>query len=126
MLEVFIENGIVNPDVIFDQTVERMTSLGTYRKEFDVEIRIYSELLSQYQETLNAWRNDGGAEVQVMNSGRVSKSPYVRAMEALRKDIVVYSDRLGLNPKALKGMEVVPVEEGKTLLDVLDKIASNL
>jgi len=117
---------VKNAETIFDQTVARMQSLGTYREEFDVEIGIYSELVEQYNNAIEDWKNYGGAEIEIENSGRVSKSPYVRAMEALRKDIVVYSDRLGLNPKALRGMDVEPQDAGKSLIDVLDRIASGL
>ncbi len=117
---------IKNPETIFEQTVERMQSLGTYRSEFDVEIKIYSNLIEQFAIALEDWRNYGDEQIAVKNSGRVSQSPYIRTMEALRKDIITYSDRLGLNPKALKGMEIKPDDTGKSLVDVLDRIASGL
>lgn len=118
---------IKHPDVVYEETVERMRALGTYRPEYETEIRIYSEMVAQLNQAVEDWRNDGGAQYQVNNQGRVSKSPYIRAMEALRKDILLYSDRLGLNPRSMKSIEKEePENTGRSLVDVLDRIAGNL
>ena len=70
-----------------------MESLGVYRKEFDPLIEIYASMMVQYKAT----------EVTTNSKGVVSekKSPLVQTLETLRKDILSYSDRLCLNPKAL-------------------------
>ena len=49
------------------------------------------------------------------------KVPLYGAMEALRKDIATYSDKLGLNPKSLESITGEKKETSK-LADVLSKL----
>lgn len=117
-----MDDDLRNQDAIFDETVQRMKSLGIYRPEFDIEIRVYSEIVEQYREAVNDWRNEGDAGFEVKGSdGRIAKSPYVRSMEALRRDILSYSDRLGLNPKALESMDI-KYEKTSRLAEALSKL----
>lgn len=97
----------MNAEVIFEETVERMKSLGTYKPEFDLEIMIYAEIVEQYRWAVEDWKNYGDSEYEVTGGGgRKTKSPYIRSMEQLRRDILTYSDRLGLNPKAHEAMDI--------------------
>lgn len=117
-----MDENLKNQDAIFDETVQRMKKLGTYRPEFDMEIRIYSEMIEQYRAAIDDWRNDGAAEFQVKGSdGRAAKSPFVRSMEALRRDIASYSNLLGLNPKAHEALDVKQ-EKTSRLADALRQL----
>lgn len=84
------------------QTVEKMKSLGVYKPEFDTAVDVYSGLCEQY-DILYKRFEDSGFEISVQTSdGGEKKSPIVTTLESLRKDILLYTDRLCLNPKALK------------------------
>lgn len=96
------------------RTIKAMKSLGTYRKEYEQIIDIYSALVEQYAELLARFTVCGCQyEVSTGQEG-VKKSPIVASLESLRKDILQYSDRLCLNPKALK--DELPKPKKKSVL----------
>ena len=84
-------------------TIKNMKALGTYRKEFDHLINIYADI----------YVNKAGAE-------NLRKLPLINVMETLRKDILTYSDKLMLNPKALG--EVIAQDTGGTILDIMNRL----
>ena len=107
-----------NKDTIKKNTIDDMRNLGVYKPEYDRVIDIYSELCEQYERLSREFVN-GGYQYSVDTAqGGEKKSPIVATLETLRKDILAYSDRLCLNPKAL---ESVTVESGKksTLAGIL-------
>lgn len=89
----------------YNLTKKSMETLGFYRVEYEPLISIYGGMLHQYDQYSKQLENEGfdPTEVLVNTKGVVSekKSPLVSTMETLRKDILAYSDRLCLNPKAL-------------------------
>lgn len=86
------------------QTVSKMRKLGVYKPEFDDVIDVYAGLCSQYRRLEIDFEKKGAKYAAKTNSGDAKKAPEVSAMENLRKDILLYSDRLMINPKAnLKG-----------------------
>lgn len=108
-----------------NEVIKAMKELGTYSKEFDGTISIYAGMLHQYMyfekefEKLQykieePYTNKAGAT-------NMRKVPLFTAMESLRKDIATYSDKLGLNPKA---MESITAE--KANLSSLEKVLSGL
>lgn len=90
---------------VISQTKKSMTSLGVYRKEFDPLIESYSNIVVQLRDCENKIASgEVSFYIQDINSkGVVSekKHPVVTAMEKLRMDMLTYSDKLCLNPKAL-------------------------
>lgn len=90
------------------RTVETMQSLGVYKSEFDSIIEIYAGLMDQYDVCIRAHRKDKySATVKTAtDDGGVKGNPLVKQLEVLRKDILSYSDRLCLNPKAHMGADV--------------------
>lgn len=81
-----------------------MGKLGVYKPQYHRIIDIYAELNAQYLE-LNKEFIDGGFQYEVDTAqGGSKKSPIVSTLETLRKDILAYSDRLCLNPKALESV----------------------
>ena len=84
------------------RTISAMKSLGTYRKEYDTIIDMYAALVEEYANLMQQFV-DGGCQYEVSTGAEgVKKSPTVASLESLRKDILQYSDRLCLNPKAMK------------------------
>ena len=84
------------------KTVAEMKKLGVYKKEYGRVIEIYAELVAQY-EKLNRDFEEGGYKFEVITAqGGAKKAPIVATLETLRKDILTYSDRLCLNPKAIE------------------------
>lgn len=106
-------------------TVKSMKDLGVYKKEYDGIINIYAELLEQYA-ILTARFEQGGRQcVAFTADGGEKKAPLVATLEALRKDILQYSDRLMLNPKAhMQPKGGGQAENGKSLADILGEIGS--
>ncbi len=85
-------------------TIRDMKRLGVYKPEYSRLIDIYSELVEQYT-ILTKEFQAGGYQCEVETAqGTAKKSPIVATLEALRKDILAYSDRLCLNPKALENV----------------------
>ena len=105
-------------------TIKNMKSLGTYRKEFDHLINIYANMLYQYilYEEEHAANDYKFADWYVNKAGaeNLRKLPIINVMETLRKDILTYSDKLMLNPKALG--EVIAQDTGGTILDIMNRL----
>lgn len=87
---------------IKNKTTQKMKKLGVFKPEYDDAIDIYSDLCEQYYK-LTKRLNISNLQYSVETSdGGEKKSPLVSTLEALRKDILQYSDRLCLNPQAAK------------------------
>lgn len=97
-------------ETIKRRTIEDMKALGVHKPQYNRVIDIYAELVHQYcRLTIEFEEGDYQYEVDTIQGGS-KKSPIVATLESLRKDILAYSDRLCLNPKAL---ETVTAETGK-------------
>ena len=82
--------------------IKDMKELTVYSDEFKPLIEIYSGMLAQYEILINRLiEEDFNIEVETQRGG-TRKSATMTATEKLRDQIVLYSDRLLLNPKALK------------------------
>lgn len=105
---------IPKQDSIKRQTIQAMKELGTHKTQYNRLIDIYAGLVHQYLLAVDEFESDGRHYEVPTGQGGTKKSPIVSTMENLRKDILQYSDRLCLNPKAF---ETVTVEaEGKSKL----------
>ncbi|MGO4887077.1 P27 family phage terminase small subunit [Anaerobacillus sp. MEB173] len=110
---------------IENEVKRKMKELGTYKKEYDQIIKIYSGMLYQYQIFEEQFEESGFkiTESYTNKAGATNerKVPLLTAMESLRKDIASYSDRLCLNPKSL---ETVTTEKanGSKLASVLSNL----
>lgn len=109
------------------RVVKSMKEMGTYTKHYDDIIEIYSGLLYDYKMARDEFIEGGSRVTEEHETGRGTiverKTPLVQTMENLRKDIVTYSDRLGLNPKAV-GIEP-PKPKGKEA-EGLEGLIANL
>ena len=110
---------IPTQDSIQRYTIKVMRELGTHKKQYNRIIGIYAGLVHQYLIMLEMFET-GGYQFEVeTGQGGMKKAPIVATLENLRKDILAYSDRLCLNPKAFEAITVEKPTESR-----LDKILS--
>lgn len=109
-------------ETIKRRTIEDMKKLGVHKTQYNRVIDIYSELVHQYLE-LTIKFEESGYQYQVeTDQGGAKKSPIVATLETLRKDILAYSDRLGLSPKAFENM-TADTNKKSALADVLKQLS---
>ena len=91
----------ITKDTIKTQTIKAMQVMGTYRVEYDPIIDVYSGLREQYERLSREYEDGKSYKYSTPTAdGGEKKSPLSLTVESLRKDILAYSDRLMLNPKA--------------------------
>lgn len=95
---------VLNKEHIKKQTVENMKSLGVYKKEYNDVIEIYTDTYHSYLLAQKDFEDSGRQYETKTAAGNPKKSGIVDSIEKLRKDILQYSDRLCLNPKALENV----------------------
>lgn len=92
------------------EAIKNMKALGVYKPQFGPMINNFAGMQHQYEvfEELFAEKDYQITEAYTNKAGATNerKIPIYTAMEGLRKDIASYSDKLGLNPKALEGIKV--------------------
>jgi len=86
---------------IKSKTIKDMQKLGTYKPEYDAIVDIYCELREQYELYTKQLKSHEYKCDEFTAAGGTKKSALVSTIETLRKDILQYSDRLCLNPKAM-------------------------
>jgi phage terminase small subunit len=85
------------------QTKQNMIALDIYKPEFDTTISIYSGLVEQYQALEKEFKKSKFTVIEKTGySDNTKKKPIVATLESLRKDILQYSNALGLTPSGLK------------------------
>lgn len=90
-----------NRETIKKNTVNDMRKLGVFKAEYTPLIDIYSEMMEQYMNLTKKYKDGGFKYDEETDRGGTKKSTLVATLESLRKDLLAYSDRLCLNPKAL-------------------------
>ncbi|WP_042461750.1 P27 family phage terminase small subunit [Neobacillus dielmonensis] len=102
---------------IENQTKVNMQRLGIYRPEFDQSIQIYSGLIEQYNDLLRELKKSKFKVVEptTRNNDSMKKSPLIGVLETLRKDILTYSNCLGLTPVGFKKITDDMKNENKKL-----------
>lgn len=108
-------------ETIKRRTIEDMKALGIYKNQYNRLIDIYSDTVHDYLLARRDFEESGRQYETETAAGNPKKSAIVDSIEKLRKDILAYSDRLCLNPKAL---EAVTVEKKKqsSLANVLSSL----
>lgn len=101
--------AVFKDPTIKEKIISDMKSLGVYKPEYDAIIEIYSDLLFQYYDANEKFKKSNYEYETSTAAGGTKKSAIVATLESLRKDIIAYSDRLCLNPKAI---ETVTTETG--------------
>jgi P27 family predicted phage terminase small subunit len=96
------------------QTKQNMQALGLYQPEFDITISIYAGLVEQYQQLERDFKKSKFTVVENTGySDNKKRNPLVASMESLRKDILQYSNALGLTPAGLKKIKDKTGSENK-------------
>ncbi|MFZ5645805.1 MAG: P27 family phage terminase small subunit [Bacillota bacterium] len=94
-------------------TIADMKKLGVYKPEYNRLIDIYAELVEQYGILNQKFVDQNYKYEEYTLQGGTKKAPIVATLEALRKDILAYSDRLCLNPKALETVTAEKASQSK-------------
>jgi phage terminase small subunit len=103
------------------RTIADMKALGIYKKEYRDVIDIYVDTYQAYLIAQNDFENSGRVYETSTAAGNPKKSAIVDSIEKLRKDLLAYSDRLCLNPKALETVTAESTSKSK-----LAKVLSDL
>lgn len=96
----------INKETIKANTIAAMKKLGVYKPEYNPVIDIYAELNEQYKRLTAEFKKSEYKFEETTIQGGSKKAPIVATLESLRKDILAYSDRLCLNPKAIESVTV--------------------
>lgn len=103
------------------RTIADMKSLGVYKEEYRDIIDVYCDTYLSYLEAQRDFEEGGRKYETKTAAGNPKKSAIVDTIEKLRKDILAYSDRLCLNPKALENV-TAEKEQKSTLASVLSSL----
>lgn len=106
---------------IKEKVIADMKALGVYKPEYDSIVEIYSDLLFQYYDANDKFIKSGYKYETATAAGGTKKSAIVATLEPLRKDILAYSDRLCLNPKAIETVTTEQPNKSK-LAQVLSEL----
>jgi hypothetical protein len=102
-------------EAIKRRTIADMKALGVHKPQYNRLIDTDAELVEQYNTLTDEFKASGYECEVATGDGGSKKSPIVATLENLRKDILAYSDRLCLNPQALKTKK--PSGKGRSKLD---------
>ena len=111
----------IKKDTIRANTISDMKILGVYKPEYEPIIDIYCELREQYELYTKQLKGKEYKCDEYTAAGGTKKSALIATLENLRKDILQYSDRLCLNPKANSNIEI-PKQGKSKLAEALGKL----
>lgn len=116
-LKIIRENRF---DDIFEETIQDMKNLGTYKQEFSPVITRYAEMRVQFEILMDQWYRGGCkiTEKYTNKSGATNnrKTALYQAIETLRKEITEIENLLGLTPAGLKKIKTKELESKKKSL----------
>ncbi|MBG9977239.1 helix-turn-helix domain-containing protein [Ruoffia tabacinasalis] len=95
-----------------------MKSLDVYKKEFDMLIEVYADLIYHYQRMMELYEELG----YPIEDDFGKKPVLVTQLEALRKDIITYSDRLMVNPRSYQSLTDIKEPPKSKLAEALKMI----
>lgn len=100
------DKKVTSKETIKRATIKDMKDLGIHKPQYNRLIDIYAETVYQYLRAVQEFENSNYEYETETAAGNPKKSGIVSAMEVLRKDILAYSDRLCLNPKAIESVTI--------------------
>lgn len=115
----------IKEETIRESTQKAMKKLGTFKPEYSPLIRIYSGLRAEYERLKKEYDESGFKYAEPSGTGGSKKAPIVATLENLRKDILLYSDRLMLNPKAFSDGKAAPKKKESPLAAALREIEAD-
>jgi len=112
----------ITKDTIKANTILDMKRMGTFRPEYGPIIDLYAGMREQYERLVREYENGKSFRYSTPTAdGGEKKSPLSLTIEALRKDILQYSDRLMLNPKAQQEAGGKKKEKRSKLAEVMTR-----
>lgn len=110
---------------IESQVIEHMENLGIFKPEYAPTIKVYVDMLFQYEVFTEEFES-GGCQVEEPYTNKAGatnmrKTPVYAAIEKLRMDLSTYSNLLCLNPKAIENITAETQTTSK-LASVLNKL----
>jgi len=102
-----------------------MKDLGIHKPQYNRIIDIYAGLVEQYLRAVVEFEESGYVYETETAAGNPKKSSIVSTMENLRKDILQYSDRLGLTPKSFETLTAEEKEKKGGLADILSELEND-
>lgn len=111
-------------ETIKKNTINEMKKNGVFKPEYNTCIDVYSELVEQYYRLTKKYKDSEYKFEEHTADGGKKKAPIVATLESLRKDILLYSDRLCLNPKANMPSEKKGKEKEATSSELAKALAS--
>lgn len=112
-------------ETIKRRTIRDMKDLGIHKPQYNRIISIYAGLVEQYLRAEIEFEESGYVYETETAAGNPKKSSIVSTMENLRKDILQYSDRLGLTPKSFETLTAEDNNKKSGLADILSKLDQN-
>lgn len=112
-------------ETIKRRTIRDMKDLGIHKPQYNRIISIYAGLVEQYLRAEIEFEESGYVYETETAAGNPKKSSIVSTMENLRKDILQYSDRLGLTPKSLETLTAENKDKGSGLASILSKLEND-
>ncbi|EOB9432484.1 P27 family phage terminase small subunit [Listeria innocua] len=109
------------PLSVKERVIKDMKGLGVYKTEYDNIITIYCDLLTQYDDAQKKFVDSNYQYETSTAAGGTKKSAIVATLENLRKDIIAYSDRLCLNPRAIENITTENKKQS-SLSDILSEM----
>lgn len=118
---VSVSKNIPQKETIKKRTIQYMKELGTYKKQYNQVIEVFSDMLYQYNYLSRKFEESGYQVMIETEKSGGKKSPILASLENLRKDIGVYSDRLMLNAKTYNAEIEQPKEEKSVFAALLER-----
>ena len=112
--------NIPERDTIKRWTIAYMKELGTYKKQYNQIIEIYTDMMYQYNYLSRKFAEEGFEVMVDTEKSGGKKSPILASLENLRKDIGTYSDRLMLNAKTYNAEIEQPNKEESAFAKLLE------
>src|SRR5690625_1654511 len=109
-------------ETIKRRTIRDMKDMGIHKPQYNRIIDIHAGLVHQYLRAVIDFENSGFEYETETAAGNPKKSSIVSTMENLRKDILQYSDRLGLTPKSFETLTAEQENTKGGLADILSKL----
>src|SRR5690625_68213 len=113
---------VTTKETIKRRTIRDMKDIGIHKPQYNRIIDIYAGLVHQYLRAVVEFEEGDYEYVEMTAAGNPKKSSIVSTMENLRKDILQYSDRLGLTPKTFENLKAEQEQKGSGLAEILSKL----
>lgn len=85
---------------------------GTYKKSDDIVIQAFHDVIVEYEMTKNQLKR---IQEQELKEGVEIETITLENLERLRKEILNFTDKLGLNPKSRKAITDISISTGPAL-----------